>query len=85
MSSSKHGFTDINTFGIEELANLVSLPIHIITPDGKVKMVNDAWCQTYGKKREDVLGLYIHDAIFLNNSFYVELGDDIKSDFMDSE
>ncbi len=85
MSSSKHCFTDINTFGIEEMANLVSMPIHIITPDGKVKMVNDAWCQTYGKKREDVIGLYIHDAIFLNNSFYVELGDDIKSDFMDSE
>ena len=83
MCASRLDFIDRKFFDIDDLASLVSLPIHIVTPDGIIRFVNDAWCQTYGHTYEEVVGRHIHDAVYLNNNFYVEM-EDLKTDFLDS-
>lgn len=57
------------------VADLVNQPIHIITPDGLIQFVNQAWCLTYKIKMEDAIGQRIENIIQLN-SYFLSIKDD---------
>ena len=48
-------------------ADLINQPIHIITPDGIVRFVNEAWCTAYGFSKEEATGHHIEKLIQINN------------------
>lgn len=60
------------------VADLINQPIHIITPDGIVRFVNDAWCTAYGFSKEEVVGRHIEKLIQINN-YYLSVDDDVPS------
>lgn len=56
---------DPRFFNIFVLADLVNQPIHIITPDGIIRFVNQSWCSAYKVSREDALGRHIEKVLSL--------------------
>ena len=59
-------------------ADLINQPIHIITPDGIVRFVNEAWCTAYGFSKEEATGHHIEKLIQINN-YYLSVDDDVPS------
>ena len=58
--------------------DLINQPIHIITPDGIVRFVNEAWCTAYGFSKEEATGHHIEKLIQINN-YYLSVDDDVPS------
>ena len=57
---------------------MVNQPIHIITPDGIVRFVNQSWCMIYGVPLEEALvGKHIEHVVDISN-FYVSLDDPLN-------
>ena len=51
------------------MADLINQPIHIITPDGIIRFVNNAWCTAYGFSKEEAVGRHIEKLIQINNYY----------------
>ena len=63
MTEQMHKWDDSRFLNIFVMADLVNQPIHIITPDGIVRYVNQTWCSTYKIPREEAIGRYIEEVI----------------------
>ena len=55
-------------------ADLVTQPIHIITPDGIVRFVNQTWCSAYKLTPEQAVGRHIEEVVELY-PFYLTVED----------
>lgn len=80
MYNKNYDYIDQRCIDMFTLADMVNQPIHIITPDGILRFVNQSWCLIYGKSSEEVLGKHIEDAIPITN-FYVSLDDPLNFDY----
>ncbi len=80
MYNENYDYIDQHCIDMFSLADMVNQPIHIITPDGILRFVNQSWCLVYGKSPDEVLGKHIEDAVHIEN-FYVSLDDPLSFDY----
>lgn len=62
-------WNDSRFINLPVIANLIHQPIHIITPDGIIQFVNDAWCAVYQVSREEAIGRHIEEAVTISRTF----------------
>ena len=79
MYNSNFDYIDQRYIDIFSMADMVNQPIHIITPDGIVRFVNQSWCMIYGVPLEEALGKHIEHIVDISN-FYVSLDDPLNFD-----
>ena len=77
MYNSNFDYIDQRYIDIFSMADMVNQPIHIITPDGIVRFVNQSWCMIYGVPLEEALGKHIEHVVDISN-FYVSLDDPLN-------
>ena len=75
------GWLDDRFMNLFVVADLVNQPIHITTPDGVVRFANQAWCLTYNRELEEVLGQHIEVVLAREHlNFYLSVDDEMTGD-----
>lgn len=77
MYNSNFDYVTQSGLDIFSMADMVNQPIHIITPDGIVRFVNQAWSMIYGVPLEDAVGKHIEEVVQISN-FFVSLDDPLN-------
>ena len=79
MSHNSYPGIDLNAIDVFTLADLVNQPIHITTPDGILRFVNNSWSAVYGISKEDAIGHRVADLLDLYN-YKVDFDDLMRFD-----
>lgn len=75
MGELDQSWLDSRYMNLFTMADLVNQPIHIVTPDGLLRFVNQAWCLTYKIAKEDAIGHHVEDLVALNG-YYLSIKED---------